>query len=862
MLSKKVRYGESLEHYYYSKINLLNRCKIYGRQAVDCILYGVEDRAVKVGAQAAQFTEPEQVLKYFRTVKVGHVRDRDQSSSRFRNDRRHVSIARPGTSRDGVSNNNIKCFNCNEIGHRSLKCDKPAVKCTYCDKLGHQLEHCYKYKSNIASEREQGQAKDKNEKQVSRLSVDDANDKYIIDIKVDNTVVKCHVDLGSQCSLIKVSKAKELGLNVVVSENLPVLKGIGGNLVVPVGVTTGSVNVQNIIETIDMYVVEDYIVNQPILLGHSFTEKPNIIITKTPTELIFQQIKGSKIPLRLVKQVTIPSKLTIPVLVKSDSQETGYILVHGSLRGPEGSEYYLHPGQYEIKDGRSTLLIYNTSDSPITLNENSLLTRATHKNNANSFGSLETFSLQLNETNLDDIKCGESLTEEERLELQKLLSQYGDRFSQSLKDLGYTNVTEMVIELEDTQPIVYRPYRLSQSERALVRNMVQEMIDSGIARESCSPYASPIVLVQKKTGEKRLYHYPLPRVEDQLDGLSGNTLFTSLDLASGYYQIPISEESRHKTAFVTPDGQFEYNRMPFGLVNAPSVFQRTINKILQEAKIKYAIVYMDDILIPSKNFSEGLQRLEEVLKLLQTGGLTLKLSKCNFFQSKLDFLGFEVSAEGIRPGSRKTEAVSKFPAPRNQHELRQFLDIIPRVARWWVQLQEYDCSIEYRPGSRMTHVDALSRNSVEQTQPECHVLDSFAVEEIGQDWLSTVQSADEEVKRIIGLSSTRCQPHLTVVTVKNGTKTLQIYKWLPQPTLLPSGGLRWPGELPRQAERPFCSDQKLIPATTPIVADSKRLFEINGSNRCYFKFKMHAFFQKGNSNFPSISFEIKPSLVQ
>ncbi|KAL0840032.1 hypothetical protein ABMA28_015356 [Loxostege sticticalis] len=807
MLSKKVRYGESLEHYYYSKINLLIRCKIYGKQAVDCILYGVEDRAVKVGAQAAQFTEPEQVLKYFRTVKVGHVRDRDQSSSRFRNDRRHVSIARPGTSvRDGVSNNNIKCFNCNEIGHRSLKCDKPAVKCTYCDKLGHQLEHCYKYKSNKASEREQGQAKDKNEKQVSRLSVDDANDKYIIDIKVDNTVVKCHVDLGSQCSLIKVSKAKELGLNVVVSENLPVLKGIGGNLVVPVGVTTGTVNVQNIIETIDMYVVEDYVVNQPILLGHSFTEKPNIIITKTPTELIFQQIKGSKIPLRLVKQVTITSKLTIPVLVKSDSQETGYILVHGSLRGPEGSEYYLHPGQYEIKDGRSTLLIYNTSDSPITLNENSLLTRATHKNNANSFGSLETFSLQLNETNLDDIKCGESLTEEERLELQKLLSQYGDRFSQSLKDLGYTNVTEMVIELEDTQPIVYRPYRLSQSERALVRNMVQEMIDSGIARESCSPYASPIVLVQKKTGEKRLYHYPLPRVEDQLDGLSGNTLFTSLDLASGYYQIPISEESRHKTAFVTPDGQFEYNRMPFGLVNAPSVFQRTINKILQEAKIKYAIVYMDDILIPSKNFSEGLQRLEEVLKLLQTGGLTLKLSKCNFFQSKLDFLGFEVSAEGIRPGSRKTEAVSKFPAPRNQHELRQFLDIIPRVARWWVQLQEYDCSIEYRPGSRMTHVDALSRNSVEQTQPECHVLDSFAVEEIGQDWLSTVQSADEEVKRIIGLSSTRCQPHLTVVTVKNGTKTLQIYKWLPQPTLLPSGGLQWPGELPRQAERPFCSE--------------------------------------------------------
>lgn len=110
-------------------------------------------------------------------------------------------------------------------------------------------------------------------------------------------------------------------------------------------------------------------------------------------------------------------------------------------------------------------------------------------------------------------------------------------------------------------------------------------------------------------------YYPLPRVEDQLDQLSGNTIFTSLDLAFGYYQIPIAEESRHKTAFETPDGLYEYNRIPFGLVNAPSVFQRTIDKILSEAKAKFAIVYMNDIFIPSKDISEGLERLEEVLQL-------------------------------------------------------------------------------------------------------------------------------------------------------------------------------------------------------------------------------------------------------
>lgn len=218
----------------------------------------------------------------------------------------------------------------------------------------------------------------------------------------------------------------------------------------------------------------------------------------------------------------------------------------------------------------------------------------------------------------------------------------------------------MTIELTDRDPVVYRLYGMSHAERFMVSDMIQEMLDTGIIRESSSPYASPIILVQKKTGDKHLCidyralnrktkkdHYRMPRVEDQLDLLAGYNLFTSLDLASGYYQILIPEESRSRTAFVTPDGQFEFNRMPFGLVNAPSVFQRTINKILIKAKIKYAIVYMDDVLIPSKDFEEGLKRLEEVLQLLKEGELTLKVSKCHFFVDSVDFLEFDVSADGI-----------------------------------------------------------------------------------------------------------------------------------------------------------------------------------------------------------------------
>lgn len=493
----------------------------------------------------------------------------------------------------------------------------------------------------------------------------------------------------------------------------------------------------------------------------------------------------------------------------------------------------------------------------------------------------------------------------QKLKLKNLLDDYKNCFSSSLRDLGFTTQTEMTIDLTDSEPVVYRPYRLSYTERQQVKDMVQEMLDSNIIRESSSPYASPIVLVNKKSGEKRLCvdyralnrktkreHYPLPRIEDQLDRLSGSKLFITLDLASGYYQIPIAEQSREKTAFVTPDGQFEYNRMPFGLVNAPSVFQRTMNKIIQNSPVSaYTIVYMDDILIPASSYEEGLIRLEEVLKLLSQNGLTLKLSKCNFFFNSIDYLGYEVSSEGIRPGSVKTKAISEFTPPRNVHEVRRFLglasffrrfvrgfaviarpltallkkdspwrwgneeseafdnlkralverpvlavydptyetqlhtdaskigvagillqkdltdtlrpvayysrqttpdeqklhsyeletlavisslskfrvyllgvrfkiitdcnalrttltkrDLVPRIARWWLQFLEYDCDIEYRPGDRMAHVDALSRCPVVDEQDTRNLLDVLAVGT--DDWLTTYQQSDDDIKRI------------------------------------------------------------------------------------------------------------------
>lgn len=651
MLALKVKYGEPLEQYYYAKLNLLNRCEISGRKAVDCILSGIEDRAIKLGAQAAEFRTPELVLKYLKTIKVGQIRDHIKIQNRSGNEakiQKH-EIEQRKASGSGYKRV-IKCFNCGLEGHPSFKCPKPIEKCSNCYKIGHRTAACPLIAPTKAIE--QSKVSGGHEKQILRLNVnksrsdttnnevengtsfETAKDKYIIPILVNDVPLNCYVDLGSECTIIRKSIALAIGLKLSI-DSLPLMRGLGGNLVEPKAKTVAKIKVQDITETLEMFVVDDDVMRYPVLLGHSFTERPDILITKTPTRLIFEKItKISKLFLILQHDVNIDPNNVKSVPVICDNIYTGKVYVNGTVRGENGKEFYLLPGEYDICDSRGNLLIFNLSYRNLEFNKGELITRALPLKYAKN---MYAFSMVMNDQSEGIVNCGDTMSSEQVTELKQLLGKFSDCFSKGLQDLGLTTMAEMKIHLKDCEPVVYRPYRLSHSERAQVREMVQEMLESNIIQESSSPYASPIVLVKKKTGEKRLCvdyralnrktikdHYPTPLIEDQLSLLAGHTFFTSLDLASGYYQIPIAEESRSKTAFVTPDGQYEYTRMPFGLVNAPSMFQRTINKILADAKLKFAVIYMDDILIPAHNFEEGMSRLREVLQLLRIGGLALK----------------------------------------------------------------------------------------------------------------------------------------------------------------------------------------------------------------------------------------------
>jgi len=260
-------------------------------------------------------------------------------------------------------------------------------------------------------------------------------------------------------------------------------------------------------------------------------------------------------------------------------------------------------------------------------------------------------------------------------------------FAFSLKELGCTDVVQMDI-VDTGQPVVSRPHRASATERETISRIVREWKDVGIVTETKSPYASPLLLVTKKDGDARLvvdYHklnsqtvrkvFPTPNLEGHLESLHGSKVFTTLDLASGYLQVPLTESAKEKTAFVTPNESGQFERMVFGLINAPYEFSRLMQRIMSPLRDKVAMWYLDDILIPSTSCEDMFKRLKQVFEVLKEAKLTLKLSKCYFAYSEVVYLGYMLSADGIRPGEQKVQAIQQYPRPKNKHEVRRFLGL-------------------------------------------------------------------------------------------------------------------------------------------------------------------------------------------
>ena len=306
------------------------------------------------------------------------------------------------------------------------------------------------------------------------------------------------------------------------------------------------------------------------------------------------------------------------------------------------------------------------------------------------------------------------ITTDIRQKFEELCDEYGEAFSKNNEDIGRTKLVKMDIDTGDSPLVSSRPYTLPLKHYEWVQREIESLEWAGVITKSMSKWASPIVVVPKKSapGEPpkrrlcvdfrkvnelqqevitagktkgQISIHPLPKIDEMYAKLKGAKVFSTIDLRSGYHHIALGKSSRAKTAFVTPFGKYEFLMVPFGLAQAPAYFQLLMNKVLKG--LKFTMMYLDDIIIFSQDESQHLEHLEIVFSRLRETGLKMKCSKCDFFKSEIHYLGHLISPEGISPLPNKLDSIKHMPVPNSAKEIKQFLGLtgyyrkfVPRFA--------------------------------------------------------------------------------------------------------------------------------------------------------------------------------------
>ncbi|GJY41370.1 putative reverse transcriptase domain-containing protein, partial [Tanacetum coccineum] len=270
-----------------------------------------------------------------------------------------------------------------------------------------------------------------------------------------------------------------------------------------------------------------------------------------------------------------------------------------------------------------------------------------------------------------------------------IVQDFPEVFPEDLPGLPPTRQVEFQIDLvPGAAPVARAPYRLAPSEMKELSEQLKELSDKGFIRPSSSPWGAPVLFVKKKDGSFRMCidyqelnkltvknRYPLPRIDDLFDQLQGSSVYSKIDLRSGYHQLRVREEDIPKTAFRTRYGHYEFQVMPFGLTNAPAVFMDLMNRVCKPYLDKFMIVFIDDILIYSKNKEEHEEHLKQILELLKKEELYAKFFKCEIWISKVLFLGHMIDSKGIHVDPSKIESIKGWTSPKSPTEIRQFLGL-------------------------------------------------------------------------------------------------------------------------------------------------------------------------------------------
>jgi transposase InsO family protein len=286
------------------------------------------------------------------------------------------------------------------------------------------------------------------------------------------------------------------------------------------------------------------------------------------------------------------------------------------------------------------------------------------------------------------------LNEEEKVNLITLCSRYSDVFYVEGESLTFTNKIKHRIKTTDEVPVHTKSYRYPFIHRQEVRDQIDKMLDQGIIRPSDSAWSSPIWIVPKKidASGKRKWRlvidfrklnektiddkYPIPNINDVLDKLGRCQYFSTLDLASGFYQVEMDPQDIPKTGFNVEHGHYEFLRMPMGLKNSPSTFQRVMDNVLRGLQNEICLVYLDDIVVFSTSLQEHLINLEKVFRRLRESNFKIQMDKSEFLKLETAYLGHIIGKDGIKPNPDKISVINNYPIPKSPKEIKQFLGLL------------------------------------------------------------------------------------------------------------------------------------------------------------------------------------------
>lgn len=686
------------------------RANVDEAQTIRFITEGLRDRSANVA-----LLYPATTLAGLKALVPRYVQMREASAASYvrgvGDAKPKATANRPDAAAAGGGKPAIRCYNCSGVGHVSAKCPEPKRvigSCFRCGSTQHMLKDCPKPAPT-------GQVALIDEFRGERASTSSGLDELTqrlgeanvvsVTFHSDCSVPQCDAleslfDTGSPISLLRRSALRTKLTDE--STTYSGFRGLGSFRLCTYGKFPIEVTFRNQTKPLTVYVVSDCLIPCPLLLGRDF-------------------LKAFKIGLSMYN--SIPNTIPKPKIELSCDSDVNKIsvsdqvlhCVYGTIGdqsimggvcdrcrsaprvvscGPDVSNF---PSPPTTSIGHSVpdifFIEYESDDSAIPF---------THDTNfkSNAFPTTHIyatdqhiFSIDADRNSVDLYDINPKLNPFHRESVLKIIrADYLDTANIPIIPHDF----EMKLRLSSDQPINSPPRRLSYADKQLVDSKVSDLLSKGIIRPSHSPYSFPVVIVPKGPDDKRMCvdyrplnkitlrdNYPLPLMEDCVERMEGKTVFSLFDLRSGFFHVPIASESVPLTSFVTPNGQYEYLRMPFGLCNAPAVFQRFINFVLRpfidEGSV---IVYIDDIALGSRTMPEHLDLVRRVLRQLAGFRLELNLDKCRFCYDKLDLLGFSIDRHGIRPNDRHIENIRRLPLPTNAGELHKYLGLFSYFRRF------------------------------------------------------------------------------------------------------------------------------------------------------------------------------------